>query len=204
MKARTQSSAPTFGDHGYPPMVDLLRYLEGYGFTNYIASGGDRDFMRPVDFDEIYGIPTDRVMAAPTPCGTDRRDGGSRRLPRRTGRVRRRADKACSDLEPNRAPANHRRGQRERRHPDAPATQVVPTVPPYASLSSTTTAEREFDYAAGAERALELAPRTGLDRRQHPAGLGARSSPGRRRCPGQVRRHHEVSGIALKLGMNPK
>ena len=28
-------------------MVELLRYLEANGFTNYIASGGDRDFMRP-------------------------------------------------------------------------------------------------------------------------------------------------------------
>ena len=29
------------------PMVELLRYLEANGFTTYIASGGDRDFMRP-------------------------------------------------------------------------------------------------------------------------------------------------------------
>jgi hypothetical protein len=29
-------------------MVELLRHLEANGFTNYIASGGDRDFMRPV------------------------------------------------------------------------------------------------------------------------------------------------------------
>ena len=33
---------------GYVPMIELLRYLEANGFTNYIASGGDRDFMRPV------------------------------------------------------------------------------------------------------------------------------------------------------------
>ena len=29
-------------------MIELLRYLEANGFTNFIASGGDRDFMRPV------------------------------------------------------------------------------------------------------------------------------------------------------------
>jgi hypothetical protein len=29
-------------------MVDLLGYLEANGFATYIASGGDRDFMRPV------------------------------------------------------------------------------------------------------------------------------------------------------------
>jgi phosphoglycolate phosphatase-like HAD superfamily hydrolase len=32
----------------YRPMVELLRHLESNGFTNYIASGGDRDFMRTV------------------------------------------------------------------------------------------------------------------------------------------------------------
>jgi hypothetical protein len=32
---------------GFAPMVELLRYLEANGFTTYIASGGDRDFMRP-------------------------------------------------------------------------------------------------------------------------------------------------------------
>ena len=29
----------------YEPMVELLRYLEANGFSNYIASGGGRDFM---------------------------------------------------------------------------------------------------------------------------------------------------------------
>jgi phosphoglycolate phosphatase-like HAD superfamily hydrolase len=58
---------PTLGRHfhscGYLPMIELLRYLEGNGFTNYIASGGDRDFMRPVT-DEIYGIPAERVIGS--------------------------------------------------------------------------------------------------------------------------------------------
>ena len=42
----------------YLPMIDLLRYLEANGFSTYIASGGDRDFMRPVT-EEIYGIPAE-------------------------------------------------------------------------------------------------------------------------------------------------
>ena len=29
-------------------MIELIGYLEEHGFTAYIASGGDRDFMRPV------------------------------------------------------------------------------------------------------------------------------------------------------------
>jgi phosphoserine phosphatase len=37
-----------FRDCGYLPMIELLRYLEASGFTTFIASGGDRDFMRPV------------------------------------------------------------------------------------------------------------------------------------------------------------
>ena len=32
-------------------MVELLRFLEDHGFVNYIASGGDRDFMRSVATD---------------------------------------------------------------------------------------------------------------------------------------------------------
>jgi phosphoserine phosphatase len=45
----------------YAPMIELLRYLEANGFTNYIASGGDRDFMRPITY-ELYGIPGERVI----------------------------------------------------------------------------------------------------------------------------------------------
>jgi phosphoserine phosphatase len=52
-----------FRDCGYLPMVELLRYLEANGFTNFIASGGDRDFMRPVT-QEIYGIPPHRVVGS--------------------------------------------------------------------------------------------------------------------------------------------
>ena len=54
---------PPFQSCGYRPMVDLLRYLEAHGFTTFIASGGDRDFMRPVT-DEIYGIPPERVIGS--------------------------------------------------------------------------------------------------------------------------------------------
>ncbi len=44
-------------------MIELLRYLEANGFTTFIASGGDRDFMRPVT-EEIYGIPAERVIGS--------------------------------------------------------------------------------------------------------------------------------------------
>jgi len=54
-----------FRDCGYVPMVELLRFLESHGFTNYIASGGDRDFMRCVT-EDIYGIPPERVIGSTT------------------------------------------------------------------------------------------------------------------------------------------
>ena len=56
--AYAESVAAFFGDAVHPtlkrfyrdcafqPMVDLLRYLEANGFATFIASGGDRDFMR--------------------------------------------------------------------------------------------------------------------------------------------------------------
>jgi phosphoserine phosphatase len=52
-----------FRECGYRPMVELLRYLEAHGFTTYIASGGDRDFMRTVTSD-IYSIPPERVVGS--------------------------------------------------------------------------------------------------------------------------------------------
>jgi phosphoserine phosphatase len=48
---------------GYVPMVELLRYLEANGFDTYIASGGDRDFMRPFA-EGLYGIPPERVIGS--------------------------------------------------------------------------------------------------------------------------------------------
>jgi phosphoserine phosphatase len=45
----------------YAPMRELLHYLEANGFTNYIVSGGGRDFMRPITA-ELYGIPPERVV----------------------------------------------------------------------------------------------------------------------------------------------
>jgi phosphoglycolate phosphatase-like HAD superfamily hydrolase len=47
----------------YAPMVELLGYLAAHGFSNYIVSGGGRDFMRPVT-QEVYGVPRDRVIGS--------------------------------------------------------------------------------------------------------------------------------------------
>lgn len=52
-----------YADAVYRPMVELLRYLEHHGFTCYIVSGGERDFMRPMTMDN-YGIPPERVVGS--------------------------------------------------------------------------------------------------------------------------------------------
>jgi phosphoglycolate phosphatase-like HAD superfamily hydrolase len=62
-----ETKHPTLGfrykDCIYLPMLELLRYLEANGFTNYIVSGGGRDFMR--GFSEgLYGIPRERVIGS--------------------------------------------------------------------------------------------------------------------------------------------
>jgi phosphoglycolate phosphatase-like HAD superfamily hydrolase len=69
--------ARPFHECAYQPMIELLRYLEAHGFTAYIASGGDRDFMRPVT-EEIYAIPSERVIGSSTALGwVDDENGGS-------------------------------------------------------------------------------------------------------------------------------
>ncbi len=47
----------------YQPMLELLRYLEANGFINYIVSGGGRDFMRGFASD-LYGIPRERLIGS--------------------------------------------------------------------------------------------------------------------------------------------
>jgi phosphoserine phosphatase len=47
----------------FVPMIELLLYLEANGFATYIASGGDRDFMRPFA-EQLYGIPPERVIGS--------------------------------------------------------------------------------------------------------------------------------------------
>ena len=56
---------PTLGlvyrDCIYKPMLELLEYLEASDFTNYIVSGGGRDFMRGFT-QELYNIPRERLI----------------------------------------------------------------------------------------------------------------------------------------------
>jgi phosphoglycolate phosphatase-like HAD superfamily hydrolase len=58
---------PTLGrgyrDTAYQPMIELLAYLDANGFSNYIVSGSDGDFMRSIA-DTVFGIPPERVIGS--------------------------------------------------------------------------------------------------------------------------------------------
>lgn len=63
LNAKHLTLGTPYRDAVYQPMIELLRYLEAHGFTCYIISGGDRDFMRPMTT-EYYGIPPERVVGS--------------------------------------------------------------------------------------------------------------------------------------------
>jgi phosphoserine phosphatase len=150
----------TFRDCGYRPMAELLGYLEANGFTNYIASGGDRDFMRPVT-QAIYGIPSHQVIGSsnalryePDEHGgsvvylaePDVFDDGPIKPVRIWSRIGRRPVLAAGNS-----------------NGDVPMLQFAggPSRPGLRLLVLHDDPEREFDYVAGAERALEEAKARG-------------------------------------------
>ncbi|OLF06646.1 acid phosphatase [Actinophytocola xinjiangensis] len=61
--ARHPSLDRDYRDCGFLPMVELLGYLADHDFTCYIASAGDRDFMRVIS-NPMYGIPPERVIGS--------------------------------------------------------------------------------------------------------------------------------------------
>jgi phosphoserine phosphatase len=146
----------SFDACGYLPMIELLRYLEANGFTCYIASGGDRDFMRPVT-ESIYGIPSERVIGSSSAlrylddehggsvtyaAEIDVLDDGPIKPVRIWSRVGRR---------PILAGGNSNGDIPMLRYAGAPAR------PGLRLLVLHDDGEREFDYTKGAETALELA-----------------------------------------------
>jgi phosphoserine phosphatase len=137
---------------GYLPMVELLRYLEANGFTNYIVSGGGRDFMRPVTT-SMYGVPPERVIGSSV--GLDFVDGqlkttatpeflndGPVKAVRIWGRVGRRPIFAAGNSNGDIQMLEYAGGG---------------TGPSLGLLVRHDDAEREFDYTAGADNALGLA-----------------------------------------------
>ncbi len=145
---------------GYAPMIDLLRYLEANDFTTFIASGGGRDFIRPIT-QEIYGIPPERVIGSSislafredgdggdllTQPQLDVLDDGPEKPPRIWSRIGKRPIFAAGNS-----------------NGDIPMLQFAnkPPRPALRLLVLHDDPAREFDYVTGAERSLELARQYG-------------------------------------------
>ncbi len=155
---------PTLGrpyrDCAFTPMVELLRYLEAAGFAIYIASGGGRDFMRPITR-ELYGIPPERVIGS-TVSLRYQPDG-------RGGTLVHRAELDFFDDGPEKPVRIWSRiGQRPilaagNANGDIEMLQFTGGSgrPALRLLLLHDDPDREFDYVAGAERALELAKTQG-------------------------------------------
>ncbi|HEV7652616.1 MAG TPA: HAD family hydrolase [Actinophytocola sp.] len=155
---------PTLGrgylNCAYIPMVGLLDYLRANGFTSYIASGGGRDFMRPISQD-MYGIPRERVIGSASTLAYASDDHG--------GTITHRIEADYLDDGPEkpvriwsrtgRRPlfaAGNSNGDIEMleftHHADRPTLRL---------LVCHDDADREFDYTAGSEKALERATADG-------------------------------------------
>jgi len=144
----------------YAPMVELLDYLAANGFSNYIASGGGRDFMRPIS-QELYGIPRDRVIGSASALEYVSDGGG--------GTITRKAEADYLDDGPQKPV---RIWSRIGRRPLLAAGNSNGDIPmldfsqhadrPFLRLLVLhDDAEREFDYTSGAEQALERADANG-------------------------------------------
>ena len=155
---------PTLGrgylQTAYRPMVELLDHLAANGFSNYIASGGGRDFMRPIS-QEVYGIPRQRVIGSSAALaytsdergGTithkpeaDYLDDGPQKPIRIWSRTGRRPLLAAGNSNGDAAMLHFTQ------HPDKPFLRL---------LVLHDDDEREFAYTTGAEQALDQAARDG-------------------------------------------
>jgi hypothetical protein len=145
---------------GYAPMIELLHYLEANGFTNYIVSGGGRDFMRPIT-PEMYGIPPERVVGSSVQLGFRANGDGGDVLTQSQINV-------LDDGPAKPASIWSRMGKRPilaagNSNGDIPMLQFA-NRPPRRALRLLVwhdDAAREFEYAAGAEKSLELARQYG-------------------------------------------
>jgi phosphoglycolate phosphatase-like HAD superfamily hydrolase len=155
---------PTLGrgylECAYKPMVELLGYLEANGFSNYIASGGGRDFMRSIS-QEVYGIPRERVIGSASALDytTDERGGTI-------------THKAEADYLDDGPQKPIRIWSRTGRRPllaagnsngDVPMLQFTKhdDKPSLRLLVLHDDEKREFGYTSGAEQALEQASKDG-------------------------------------------
>jgi len=140
----------------YVPMVELLGYLQANGFGNYIPSGGGRDFMRPIS-QQVYGVPRERVIGSSTSLAWQPDGHG--------GSIVRQPELDVVDDGPEKPV---RIWDRVGRRPLLAAGNSNGDIPMLAFAEQSgrpclrllvlhDDPDREFDYTAGAEQALQLA-----------------------------------------------
>ena len=146
----------TYSDCIYQPMVELLRFLEANAFSNIIVSGGGRDFMRGFA-EDLYGVPRERVIGSTV---------AYRYVPdERGGVIAQRAELDVVNDGPDKAvqiwnvtgrrpilAAGNSNGDLEML-----AFSGGPSLPALRLLVLHDDTQREFDYVAGAEKALDAA-----------------------------------------------
>jgi hypothetical protein len=144
----------------YAPMVDLLAYLEANGFSNYIASGGGRDFMRPIS-QAIYGIPRERVIGSASTLEYVSDDRG--------GTITHKPEADYLDDGPQKPIRIWSRTGRRRLLAAGNSNGDIPMLeftqhqdkPFLRLLLLRDDADREFDYTSGADQALQKADSLG-------------------------------------------
>jgi phosphoserine phosphatase len=144
----------------YAPMRELLDHLAANGFSNYIVSGGGRDFMRPIS-QEVYGIPRQRVIGSSAALAYTSDDRG--------GTITHKAEADYLDDGPEK-PVRiwNRTGRRPllaagNSNGDVPMLHFTqhPDKPSLRLLVLHDDGEGEFAYTTGAEQALDLAASNG-------------------------------------------
>jgi len=151
---------PTLGlayrDCVYQPMLELLRYLERHGFSNTIVSGGGRDFMRGFS-EALYGVPRERVIGSTVAYRYVEDEQG--------GAIVQRADLDVINDGPDKAvqiwSVLGRRPILAAGNSNGDLAMLAfaggPSMPALRLLVVHDDAQREFDYMAGAEKALSAA-----------------------------------------------
>src|SRR5215207_1509778 len=144
----------------YAPMLELLDHLAANGFTNYIVSGGGRDFMRPISQD-VYGIPRQRVIGSSVALAYTSDERG--------GTITHRAEADYLDDGPQKPVRIWSRTGRRPLLAAGNSNGDVPMLhftqhhdnPSLRLLVVHDDDDREFAYTAGAERALDRAGNDG-------------------------------------------
>jgi phosphoserine phosphatase len=155
---------PTLGrgylECAYAPMVELLDLLAANGFSNYIVSGGGRDFMRPISQD-VYGVARERVIGSATALTYTSDENG--------GTITHAAAPDYIDDGPEKPIRIWSRTGRRPMFGAGNSNGDIPMLdftrhearPVMRLLVLHDDAEREFDYTAGAEQALARAGERG-------------------------------------------